>query len=258
MSELTVALWQAPSVEGNCDLAINQIAKATASAGNAGANVIVFPELFLTGYERPNLAELALTRDALAVRLAPIAQTAGCAICVGYPQRDGDTIYNAALCVSASGVNLGNHHKIQLYGREEPARFTAGDRYTVFELSGHKAAILICYDVEFSPHIAALKRQGVEIILTPTAAMDPFDHVSTHVVPAMAANHALSIVYANLCGNESPHHYFGGSVIVGAHGKVLARAGRDPALLLATLPTCYDSTTLSTQERNYRPINDEV
>ncbi|MBW6418811.1 nitrilase-related carbon-nitrogen hydrolase [Celeribacter sp. PS-C1] len=258
MSALTVALWQAPSVAGDCDLAFDQIASASAAAGLAGAEVVVFPELFLTGYERPDLADLALNQETLRARLAPLAQAAGCAICVGYPERAGDTIYNAALCVSAAGETLGNHRKIQLYGPEEAERFTPGDRYTLFELAGRKAAMLICYDVEFAPHIAALKRQGVEIILTPTAAMDPFDHVGAHVVPAMAANHGLSIVYANLCGTEAHLSYFGGSVFVGADGKILAQAGRDPAMLLATVPACYDPSTLSTQERDYRPIDTEV
>jgi Predicted amidohydrolase len=255
---LTVALRQAASVEGDRDLAFARIASATAAAGLAGADVIVFPELFLTGYERPNLAELAVERDELAARLATFAKDAGCAICVGYPERVGNRIYNAALCLSAEGEFLGNHHKIQLYGTEEPERFIAGDRYTVFELAGRKTAILICYDVEFAPHIAALKRQGVELILAPTAAMDPFAHVGEHVVPAMAANHGLSIVYANLCGQEAHLSYFGGSVIAGANGRIFARAGRTPAMLLATLPACYDPATLSTQETDFRPIRDEA
>ncbi|GAA6200826.1 nitrilase-related carbon-nitrogen hydrolase [Aquicoccus sp. SU-CL01552] len=174
------------------------------------------------------------------------------------PERAGDTIHNAALCVSAEGELLGNHRKIQLYGPEEAKRFTAGARYTVFDLAGRKAAILICYDVEFAPHIAALKRRGVEIILAPTAAMDPFEHVGEHVVPAMAANHGLSIAYANLCGTEAHLSYFGGSVVAGADGKVLASAGRSPAMLLATVRACYDPTTLSTQERDFRPVSDEA
>ena len=257
-TEITVALWQAPSVAGDREAAFDQIARATAAAGAAGAEVVVFPELFLTGYERPDLAELACDAEALKARLAPIAREAGCAICVGYPERAGERLYNAALCLSPEGQILGNHRKIQLYGETEPKRFAPGDSYTMFELAGRKTAILICYDVEFAPHVAALKRQGVELILAPTAAMDPFAHVGNHVVPAMAANHGMTIVYANLCGEEGPLSYFGGSVIAAADGGSLARAGRGAAMLLATLPAWYDAARLSTQDSDFRPIKHEV
>ncbi|TDE34348.1 nitrilase-related carbon-nitrogen hydrolase [Antarcticimicrobium sediminis] len=253
---LTLALWQAPSVAGNSELAFDEIGKATAAAGRAGADIVVFPELFVTGYERDDFTELALSQEALCARLAPIARAAGCAICVGYPERVGEQIANAALYVSAGGKILGNHHKIQLFGEVEAQRFIAGDRYTVFEFAGRKLAILICYDVEFAPHIAALKQQGVDLVLVPTAAMDPFGHVGAHVVPAMAANHGLTILYANLCGQEAHLTYFGGSVIAGADGQILAQAGRGPCLLLSQLPLEYDHAVLSTQDRDFRPISD--
>lgn len=249
---LTLALWQAESASGDTSVALQQIARASEAAGIAGAAVITFPELFISGYDRDDLGELALTQQDMLIKLAPVAQRTGCAICTGYPERLEDGIGNSAICVGADGSLLANHRKIQLFGASEAARFLPGDCYTTFTLAGKKSAILICYDIEFAPHVAALRAQGVELILVPTANMQPFAHVGQHVIPAMAANHALSIVYANYCGSEGNLRYFGESLIAGADGQVLARAGEGPAMLMTTLPDRFEPDRLSTQARDLR------
>lgn len=251
-----VALWQGRTVAGDRDAALAEIARASRAAGQGGAEVIVFPELFLTGYERDDLNELALSVGEMAEKIAPLARDAGCAICVGYPERAEVGLCNSAICVSPEGEVLGNHRKIQLFGPAEAGRFVQGSRYTLFDLGGKRVAILICYDVEFAPHIAALRAQGVELILVPTAAMRPFEHVGEHVVPAMAANHGLAIAYANLCGSEADLDYFGLSVIMEPDGKILARAGSEPTMLLSTLKPHYDPAVLSTQARDFCPIGE--
>ncbi|TKW64866.1 MAG: nitrilase [Paracoccus denitrificans] len=251
---LVMALWQGESVAGDADHAFTRIAQATGAAGMAGADVITFPELMTSGYNRDDLTDHAMTMAELAGRLAPIARDAGCAIVTGYPERLDHGVANAAICVAADGTVLANHRKIQLFGPDEARKFRPGDAYTSFMLCGRRAAMLICYDVEFAPHVAALKGQGVEMILVPTANMHPFAHIGQHVIPAMAANHALSIVYANYCGAEGDLSYFGGSSITSADGHVLARAGDAPCLLISHLPAHPDPATLSTQLRDLRQI----
>ena len=116
-----------------------------------------------------------------------------------------------------------------------------------------RAAILICYDIEFDAHVAALAAQGVQAILVPTANMAPFTHVIRHTVPAMAANHGLTIAYANYCGTEGDLTYVGGSLIAGPHGEVVAQAGDHPALLIADIPI-PDPARLSTQAQDLRRL----
>ncbi|MFD1795591.1 nitrilase [Paracoccus aurantiacus] len=251
---IKLALWQGESVAGDRGRALSEIARASRAAGQMGAAAITFPELFLSGYERDDLGELAMTQDEVAGHLSPMAQRAACAICIGYPERLAEGIANSAICLGADGQVLANHRKIQLFGQTEATRFVAGDRYTTFALAGRKAAVLICYDVEFAPHIAALQGQGVDLILAPTANMRPFEHVGHHVVPTMAANHALSIVYANYCGREAHLEYFGESSITGPDGRMLARAGQHPCLLIADLPDDYEPAHLSTQSRDFRQV----
>ena len=84
--------------------------------------------------------------------------------------------------------------------------------------------------------------------------MLPFTHVARATVPAMAANHGVSIVYANYCGVEGNLAYAGGSLIAGPHGEVLAQAGSTPSLLIADLPP-RDPALLSSQAADFRAIS---
>jgi predicted amidohydrolase len=81
--------------------------------------------------------------------------------------------------------------------------------------------------------------------------MTPFTHVARHTVPAMAANHGVTIVYANYCGTEGDLTYVGSSLIAGPHGEILAQAGDSPALLVAELPP-RDPSRLSTQSADLK------
>ncbi len=117
-----------------------------------------------------------------------------------------------------------------------------------------KTALLICYDIEFAPHIAALAALGVQLILCPTANMQPFTHVIRYTVPAMAANHGLTIVYANYCGVEGDLTYVGGSLIADPYGEPLVQAGEEEALLVAEVPVTLDPARISTQATDYRKI----
>lgn len=172
---------------------------------------------------------------------------------LGYAERDGAAVYNSAVAIGADGAQLANYRKIQLFGTREATLFAPGDEYCLFDLGPHRVGLLICYDVEFAPHVAALAARGAAALLVPTANMHPFSHVPRLTVPSQAANHALAIAYANYCGVEGDLHYCGGSCLVAADGAILAQAGEEEAFLLADLAP-HDAGLLSTQARDFRPI----
>jgi len=248
------ALWQAPSPAGDLGAGLRQIETALAAAGAAGADVLVLPEVWLPGYNLADIPGHALTAGHPAfARLSAAAMDARCGLVIGYAEAAEGAVYNSALCLGTDGRRLANYRKLQLYGPREKAIYRAGDGYVTFDLAGRMAAMLICYDVEFAPHIAALAAKGVEVILAPTANMMPFTHVPRATVPAMAANHGVAIVYANYCGAERDLTYTGGSLIAGPHGEVLAQAGEGPALLIADIPP-RDPARASTQAIDLRSL----
>ena len=180
------------------------------------------------------------------------ARAAGCGLAVGYAERDGARVFNSAVAFDATGAEIGHYRKIQLYGARERALYAPGDQYAVFDLGGVRAALLICYDVEFAPHLRRLAEAGVGLLLVPTANMMPYLHVGRAVVPAHAINHRMTIVYANYCGAEGDLTYCGGSLIAAPDGEVLAMAGPGPALLIADAGRAPDPSLMQTQLEDYR------
>lgn len=251
---MRLALWQGTSPAADLDTACAQAESALAAAGSMDAAALVLPEVWLPGYNQPDIPARALPLDSAPLhRLAQAAKRHATALVVGYAERDGDRLYNSAACFGPDGGLLCNYRKVQLYGPREAALYTPGDHLSTFHLAGETAAILICYDVEFAPHVKSLADRGATVLLVPTANMMPFTHVPNVTVPAMAANHGVSIAYANYCGREGDLTYIGNSTIAGAHGEILARAEDTPCLLIADLPR-RDPARLSTQSSDLRQL----
>lgn len=251
---MRLALWQGTSPASDIEAACAQAEAALAAAAAMGAAALVLPEVWLPGYNQPDIPALALPLDSAPLhRLAAAAKRHATALVVGYAERDGDRLYNAAACFGPDGGLLCNYRKIQLYGPREAALYTPGDALPTFTLAGETAAILICYDVEFAPHIKSCADRGATLILVPTANMAPFTHVPRATVPAMAASHGVAIAYANYCGTEGDLTYVGLSTIAGPHGEILAQAGETPALLITDLPP-RDPARLSTQSADLRQL----
>jgi 5-aminopentanamidase len=251
---MRLAVWQGASPACDLDLALGQTERALQAAAALGADALVMPEIWWPGYNQPDIAKHAqMQGGALHQSLADLCTKAGCALVFGYAEDVAGQTFNSAFVIGPQGQDLAHYRKIQLYGPREAALYAPGDAYAIFDLAGAKVAILICYDVEFAPHVAALSAAGVTVILAPTANMVPFDHVTRYTVPAMAANHGVTIAYANYCGTEGDLTYAGGSLIVGPHGEVLAQAGLHPALLIADIPA-REPARLSTQTRDLRRI----
>ena len=252
---MRLALWQTPSPAGNIETGLADLGAALRAAAAQGARMLVAPEVLLPGYNQEGIAALAQPRGGKwTAAVAELCVKAGCGVTYGYAERDGDRVFNAAIALDASGAEVAHYRKIQLYGPREKAIYSPGDAYAVFDLEGVKAALLICYDVEFAPHIAALVGQGVQLILCPTANMMPFTHVVRYTVSAMAANHGVTIVYANYSGVEGDLTYVGGSLIADPYGEPLVQAGLGPALLVADMPRTLDLYRLSAQAADFRKI----
>ena len=252
---MKLALYQGPSPAGDVAAAFGAIELGLAAAAAFGARMLVFPEVFLPGYNHCGVAGLAQAQDGgWHNALVAAVRRAGCGITVGYAEASGGRVYNSALVLDAKGDQLAHYRKVQLFGPREQAIFTSGDRLCQFEFEGRQVGVLICYDIEFAPHIRTLAERGVTLILTPTANMLPYTHVAEQTVPSQAVNHAVAIVYANYCGTEGDLDYCGGSVIVGRDGAVLARAGAGEAVLLVELDVPLRPGDLSSQIADYRKV----
>lgn len=237
---MRIALFQgAPhplDVPGNLER-LHQQARLSAERG---AQLLVCPEMYLTGYNigREAVERLAEAEDGpSAMAVVEIAQAHGIAIVYGYPERaDDGQVYNSVQLIDAHGSSLCNYRKTHLFGDLDRSLFSPGaNHFPVVELDGWKLGLLICYDIEFPENARRLALDGAELILVPTANMTPYDFICQVTVRARAQENQCYLVYANYCGAEQQIQYCGQSSIVGPDGSLLAMAGREESLLLADL-----------------------
>lgn len=257
---MRVALYQCPPLPLDVSANLMRLEAQAIEASAQGAALLVFPEMFLSGYNIGAKAarELAQASDGpAALKIAEIAQATGVAILYGYPELSGDgQVYNAVQLIDAQGVRLCNYRKTHLYGELDNAMFRAGDEhFPVVEFGGWKLGFLICYDVEFPENTRRLALAGADLILVPTANMAPYDFVAEVTVRARAFENQCYLVYANYCGSEGEIHYCGLSSICAPDGRQIGLAGQDEALVMADLDreSTSESQAINTYFKDRRP-----
>lgn len=216
--------------------------KAALEGPAKGAHLLLTPELFLSGYNvGPAIADLAEPRDGPSVSAArELAANTGTALVLSYPERDGDTIYNAAAVIGPDGSLIASYRKLHLIGDYELGAFCVGDKLSVADVplaSGGaiKIAPMICYDIEFPEAARAAALAGTDLIAAPTAMRTRFRHVAEKLVPTRAFENGIFVAYANHAGAEGDWEYCGLSCIVGPDGHDLVRAGDAPEVLVADI-----------------------
>ena len=213
-------------VEGNADLVIATAERAQA----AGADLVVFPELAVTGYPPEDLVLrpgfVAENRRQLQ-RIA--ASTGSCSVIVGYVEQGRD-LYNAA-AVCANGEVVGTYSKRLLPNYsvfDEQRYFVPGDDpYVAFEIAGVLVGVTICEDV-WSPD-GPLPEQaagGIELVVNLNAS--PFFagriRQRQEMLSTRAADAACVVAYVNQVGGQDELVFDGGSMVLDSDGTVLARA----------------------------------
>jgi predicted amidohydrolase len=234
--KMKIAIYQGEgggpgAVHENLDI----MQRKTQSAAEQGADLIIFPELFLTGYNIGSTAhELAEPADGPSSRkAAEIAGSADIAMLYGYSERYEADVYNAALLIDRKGRARASYRKAHLYGSYEKKFFKPGNQLIIAELEGLNIGILICYDVEFPEAVRALVCAGADLVAVPTALMEDYCRVAERVVPARAYESEIYVAYVNRCGSERDIIYCGRSCLVGPDGRDVLRAGLAEALLVA-------------------------
>jgi (R)-amidase len=218
-------LVQTASVPGDHDANADKAAAAIADA--TGADLVVFPETFLCGYDPPHAAERALPADGPHLRrLATVAAQADTAVAIGFAERAGDRVFNSLACIERDGRLAAVYRKTHLFGAE--ARyFDAGDRLHVVSLAGVDVGPLICFDMEFPEPARALARTGARLLLCSSANFHPLGPDHTLAARARALDNRRPLAYCNRVGAEAGLRFVGESGLVGPGGEFVTRAAHD-------------------------------
>ncbi len=258
---MRLALWQTAGDPSNDPAAnLDRLDATAAKAAAGGADLLLAPEMFLTGYNIGREAAQATAEPAegpSARRAAEIARAHGIGLCYGYPELgDGGVIYNSCQLLAKDGTALLNFRKTHLFGDLDRAMFAPGEGTAeVVRFEGYGVGMLICYDVEFPEAVRALALAGADLVLVPTANMKPYDAVSLFVVPARAFENEVFVAYANRCGGEGELDYIGLSCVGDPTGGNLVLAGDGEELIFADLDPARlkQARALSTHLADRRP-----
>jgi len=246
--ELVVALAQIATCPGQLRHNLDRHLEMASQARRAGARLVVFPELSLTGYLLAHgVLELAFGLDD--PRLAPLLDASReTALLVGLPLREPDGgISNAALLLEAGEVR-GVHRKLYLptYGMFDEGRyFVPGPRLAPLECSLGRFGVLICEDSWHLSCAAILAQDGVDAFLVvaggPTELDDGAEPAGSRrwhwIVGATAVTTVRPVFFANRCGWEEGVLFGGCSWAVDARGGSLAppAPALEETLVVATL-----------------------
>jgi predicted amidohydrolase len=208
--------------------------KAVAKAKKQAADLIIFPELSLTGYVvRDQIYELAETIPGPSCKIIEeIARKTKSYIIFGMPElseRTQATIHNTAAFVGPEGF-IGKYRKMHLPTHsvfEEKRYFRPGYQTTVFDTALGRIGLIICYDI-FFPELSRLTRlKGAQLIVCISASPSTRRAFFETLTIARAMENAAFLAYVNLVGIEDGLQFWGGSRMVGPSGKVLAQAKYD-------------------------------
>lgn len=245
---MLLSLLQANAVVLDIEANLQTVDQAAREAAQAGAHLLLTPELFPVGYAPLRLrgeldpAAIPAIRD----RLAGIARHNGIALVYSLPAPAGAETESAggtgwhisATLVDAGGREILTYAKVHLFGDEERRAFVAASEPpAVADFHGIRTSLLICYDIEFPESARAAAARGAELLLVPTALSAGFEAVPQVLVRARALESQLHVAYANHCGSEDAYIFGGGSVVAGPDGALLAEAGEGQALLFAEVGT---------------------
>jgi NAD+ synthase (glutamine-hydrolysing) len=237
MPQLRLALAQVNPCVGDLAGNATMIAATCRKASAAGAHIVVFGEMALTGYPVEDLAmrESFAAASVEAVNtLATLLAADGCgelATVVGYLDCDTQGPRNAVVVMYRGQVMARQFkHHLPNYGVFDERRyFVPGTALTVFRLHGLEIGMVICEDIwQVGGPITALAQAGVDLVVAPNAS--PYEREKDDTRLALVARRATEagapLAYANLVGAQDELVFDGDSMVVGARGELLLRGPR--------------------------------
>jgi predicted amidohydrolase len=232
--KIKLALAQISSKRENKKANLQKIEDFTVKAKEQGADLVIFPELALTGYVlHDQIYELAeVIPGPSTERVEELAKKTGTHIIFGMPElskKTEATIFNTAVFVGPTGF-IGKFRKMYLPTHsvfEEKRYFRPGYQTAAFNTAIGNIGLFICYDI-FFPEICRLTRlKGAELIVCISASPAVRRSYFEILTAARALENTAFLAYVNLAGVEDGLQFWGGSRLVSPTGEPLAKAKYD-------------------------------
>ncbi|MGI5227112.1 NAD+ synthase [Actinoallomurus sp. CA-142502] len=244
MAQLRIALAQVNGTVGDLTGNADLIVEWTRRAAGRGAHLVVFPEMFLTGYPvedlvlRKSFVDASIeTIEATAKRLADEG-LGSIPVVTGYLDRRADVVDRvgqpagapldaaAVLYEGRVAVRTAKHHLPNYGVFDEYRYFMRGDRLPVLRLHGVDVAVAVCEDLwQDGGPVAVTREAGAQLLVVPNAS--PYernkDDVRLELCARRAREAGCALAYVNLVGGQDELVFDGDSIVVSGTGELLAR-----------------------------------
>lgn len=245
MTKFQLGIYQGAPIPGKIEQTLQQMELIIRAAGERNVQLVVFPELYVTGYlpsmwERfPTVAEEHLWHQ----RIAQVSKETGCWVVFGHPSyrvqpahplderlqsNPEGTLTNAISLVSPDGV-VGTYAKVHLYGRE-PDVFVYGSEFPVWQTPFGRIALQSCYDIEFPESARLAAVHGAQILINPANNMDPFADYHRRFTMTRAMENSMFAINVNRVGSEEDLNFCGASCVAHPKGQWLLETGGEENL----------------------------
>jgi len=210
------------NVEGNFKKIISSINKV-----DGKADLIVFPELSLSGYPPEDLVLKPSFLNEVSKYLEKIKEYVSkrnIAILVGAPIKDKKNIYNAGIFIFKNNMHYVYKNKLPNYGVFDEKRiFKRGKRYNVLNFKSYRIGVLICEDMWFDGLPKYLKNQGANIFISINAS--PFENfkfeIRKRVSSQLIKKNKVPLIYLNQVGGQDELVFDGNSFFMNKHGEII-------------------------------------
>ena len=225
---LRLALAQVNSLVGGFKANAESVKSICTQARKMGADIVLFPELMLTGYPPEDLlfkkSFIEECRETLK-KVAPF--TKGLTAVIGFAEQKGKHLYNSA-ALMCDGKHIATYRKMLLpnYGVfDEKRYFNAGEEPVRFSLKGAQIGLTICEDIweESGPGKTLCQKGGVDLLLNISSSPYHKGKARREMIIKRAKYYKCPIAYVNLVGGQDELVFDGQSLIVDAKGKIIAQ-----------------------------------
>ena len=263
--EIKIALAQFPCKLANKEHNIKKIEKYIQKAQKQKADIIIFPEMSLTGYTtRDQTYELAETIPGPTTqKIEKIAKKYNLHIVHGMPEHSekGKTIlHNTAVLTGPEGY-IGKYQKMHLPTHsvfEEKRYYRPGYQTPIFETNVGKIGMIICYDIFFPELTRILRLQGAELIICISASPAMRKKFFETLTTARAIENTCFLAYVNLVGIENGLQFWGGSRLISPSGHIITQAKYDKEDLTLGTIDYKDLTPIETFVPTLRDLRPEL
>src|SRR5205809_4801009 len=233
MKPVSLLLAQTGPKLGNKERNLRQISEQASKARKKNIDLLIFPELQLTGYTmRDEVSHLAESIPGPSTRkVETLAREHGVHVVFGMPEESEvkGVIHNTAVFVSPKGL-VGKYRKIHLPTHtvfEERRYYRPGNEASVFDTPLGKIGLTICYDLYFTELTLLEALGGAELIVCISASPGLRRRFFESFCLSRAMENAVYLAYVNRVGIEEGLQFWGGSRVVSPSGSVLVQCKYD-------------------------------